>query len=162
MRYQCSFGWSGLVQTNSLVNLVISASVARLRGYLAPSAVALANVTTEPRARACGRPAATLEIKNIFAAPGERMKLRKSTADGATAPALDSCGRRRIYRIHQLDRQAAAVAAHDLESRLLARLRMLGFHRLIHLNKLNRDKVDQVAGLPPNVIEDRRRPKLSG
>jgi len=69
------------VQTNSLVNLVISTSVARLRGYLAPSAVALANVTTEPRARVCGRPAATLEIKNIFAAPGERMKLRKSTAD---------------------------------------------------------------------------------
>src|SRR6266403_2544361 len=83
MRYQCSFGWSGLVQTNSLVNLVISASVARLRGYLAPTAVALANVTTEPRARVCGRPAATLEIKNIFAAPGERMELRKSTADGA-------------------------------------------------------------------------------
>jgi len=55
------------VQTNSLVNLVISTSVARLRGYLAPTAVALANVTTEPRARVCGRPAATLEIKNIFA-----------------------------------------------------------------------------------------------
>jgi hypothetical protein len=39
---------------------------------------------------------------------------------------------------------------------------MLGFHRLIHLNKLNRDKIDQVADLPPNAIEDRRRPKLSG
>ena len=80
MRYQCSFGWSGLVQTNSLVNLVISTSIARIRGYLAPTAVALANVTTEPQARVCGRPAVTLEIKNIFAAPGERMELRKSTA----------------------------------------------------------------------------------
>jgi hypothetical protein len=56
-----------------------------------------------------------LEFEGILASAGDIVQLGQGAADGATTTAKNRGGEWRVHRVNNLDGQAAALLAHNLE-----------------------------------------------
>ena len=61
-----------------------------------------------------------LEFENVATSESEFLQIRKRTADSTATAALNWGRARRLHRLGDFDRKAAATVAHDLESRSFA------------------------------------------